>query len=179
LLAGHPCFLFNATLVFSKAELCHASAESSSTQHSAVDISSSSEPVEDATLCEILQGISNDQCKLVTSDSSCQVVECNVLNNYYRITLTFLPCGGTPGVEIDVYHLREESTLLHDMFTTSQLQTVRLQGETRLFDLEVILLNSTDHITFMVSQTRASVGGPANLHLSTKQRQETKAEKLA
>ena len=104
------------------------------------------------SICEALEGISgsSDLCQLKSCEEG---LECSVSNSY-RINVMILPCGPLPGVQIEVYYLLEQQTVLQEAFTKSQVQMVRLDGELRLFDLFVSLNQSspmTDHITLKVS----------------------------
>lgn len=164
-----PCLLFNTTLSFNKAELCTINTDNSSTDPAKSDsqqqlppvimqvptrttptpsVTTNSVPTQ--TMCEVLQAVgrANELCDVA---NSCQVMECNILNDYYRIIVTFLPCEKTPGVNVEVYHLLEKLTLLDDMYTVSQHEVVRL-GEGILFDLDINIGHSSnmDYITFMV-----------------------------
>lgn len=76
------------------------------------------------------------------------------MDDYYRISVTILPCGEDPGVKVVVHHLLEEWTMLSSVFTRSQRRVVYL-GEMRLFNMVVSINQSLnkDHITLKVLST--------------------------
>lgn len=162
--------LFNTTIRFNQTELCPivsvsgdnpndiiaSSTEGDSEPKPSPTMESSPSPTTiplsllGQTTCEVLQAISRDVCHV--DPSSCRSMECSL--HQIRINMTILPCGGTPGVNIDAYHMLEQVTLLHKDFTTSQREAVTFRGETILFHLNVIVKQSPlvpDQITFMVS----------------------------
>lgn len=111
--------------------------------------------------CEALQQIarSSDRCQM--HPNTCHTLECNAAeDDSYRISVTILPCGETPGVTIAVDHLLEESTLLHKVYTKSSQEPVYLGGSTQLFDMVVSIKQSVnmDHITLMVIATCKLIG---------------------
>ncbi len=105
------------------------------------------------TTCEVLQAISRSRSDMCQVDpTSCHSMQCSI--HQIRINMTILPCGGSPGVNIDAYHMLEQVTLVHEDFTKSQIKKVHFfRGEPILFHLNIIVEQShsvPDQITFMV-----------------------------
>ena len=120
--------------------------------------SSFTSPLPSTTMCEVLQRIAgsrNTQCQV---PNTCQTLECTTEDDNYRIGVTILPCGEIPSVMIAVYHLPEESTLLHKVYTGSSREPVYL-GESRLlFNMVVSIKQSMAHITLMVIAVSKMIG---------------------
>lgn len=151
--AVHP--LFNATLPLNQTGYCIIGVDNGSTvSESTKALSPSTQPLPGLwSTCKPPQMIArlNDVCRI--GPNPCRALQCNV-NNYYRIIVTLLPCGEVPAVIVDMYHLLEETTLLHKVYTGSKQEPVYLYGETRLFNMAISIDLSPNktHITLMVNR---------------------------
>ena len=124
--------------------------------------SSFTSPLPSTTMCEVLQRIAGSRNTRCQVPNTCQTLECTTEDDNYRIGVTILPCGEIPSVMIAAYHLPEESTLLHKVYTGSSREPVYL-GESRLlFNMVVSIKQSMARITLMVIAVSKMTRAPFN-----------------